>query len=192
MVKQLYLLLYLKHPVDTIPIKILSSLNLEETQFLNNLLNNNYIDKKNHEQFINDKIILKKIKKIFIEDTRYYVEDIRKDIVDQFGFDRVYKQGFNIKTPLNLNLQSIATKVLRKGLETYDKRKGWRGSLTNKEISKNWHKDKDLKRFKLEKSINWELAIVKKIDQFSIDIETEKKITGKINYNQYILDKKGI
>jgi len=150
---------------------------------LNNLLDNNYIDKKSYEQFINDKIILKKRKKIFIEDTRYYVEDIRKDIVDQFGFDRVYKQGFNIKTPLNLNLQNIATKVLRKGLETYDKRKGWRGSLTNKEISKNWHKDKDLERFKLEKSINWELAIVKKIDQFSIDIETEKKITGKINYD---------
>ena len=75
---------------------------------------------------------------------------------------------------------------------TYDKRKGWRGSLTNKKISKNWHKDKDLEKFKLEKSINWELAIVKKIDQFSIDIETEKKVTGKINYDQYILDKKKI
>jgi len=157
---------------------------------LNNLLDNNYIDKKSYEQFINYKIILKKRKKIFIEDTRYYVEDIRKDIVNQFGFDRVYKQGFNIKTPLNLNLQNIATKVLRKGLETYDKRKGWRGSLANKEISKNWHKDKDLERFKLEKSINWELAIVKKIDQFSIDIETEKKITGKINYDNISWTKK--
>ncbi len=28
-------------------------------------------------------------KKIFLEDTRYYVEDIRKNIVDQFGFDSV-------------------------------------------------------------------------------------------------------
>ena len=60
------------------------------------------------------------------------MEDIRKSIVDQFGFDRVYKQGFNIKTPLNLNLQNIATGALREGLITYDKRKGWRGSLTTK------------------------------------------------------------
>lgn len=157
---------------------------------LNNLLDNNYIDSKSHEQFINDKIILKKRKKIFLEDTRYYVEDIRKNIVDQFGFDRVYKQGFNIKTPLNLDLQNIATEVLRKGLITYDKRKGWRGSLTNKKISKNWYKDKDLEKFKLEKSINWELAIVKKIDQFSIDIETENKITGKINYANITWTKK--
>jgi len=75
-------------------------------------------------------------------------------------------------------------------LVTYDKRKGWRGSLTNKKISKNWHKDKDLEKFKLEKSINWELAIVKKIDQFSIDIETENKITGKINYDNIFWTKK--
>ena len=179
-----------KAPSRYNPYKNIKLAKFRRNLVLNNLLDNNYIDKKNHEQFINDEIILKKRKKIFIEDTRYYVEDIRKDIVDQFGFDKVYKQGFNIKTPLNLNLQNIATKVLRKGLETYDKRKGWRGSLTNKEISKNWHKDKDLERFKLEKSINWELAIVKKIDQFSIDIETEKKITGKINYDSISWTKK--
>ena len=179
-----------KAPSRYNPYKNIKLAKFRRNLVLNNLLDNNYIDKKSYEQFINDKIILKKRKKIFIEDTRYYVEDIRKDIVDQFGFDKVYKQGFNIKTPLNLNLQNIATKVLRKGLETYDKRKGWRGSLTNKEISKNWHKDKDLERFKLEKSINWELAIVKKIDQFSIDIETEKKITGKINYDNISWTKK--
>ena len=179
-----------KAPSRYNPYKNIKLAKFRRNLVLNNLLDNNYIDKKSYEQFINDKIILKKRKKIFIEDTRYYVEDIRKDIVDQFGFDRVYKQGFNIKTPLNLNLQNIATKVLRKGLETYDKRKGWRGSLANKEISKNWHKDKDLERFKLEKSINWELAIVKKIDQFSIDIETEKKIIGKINYDNISWTKK--
>jgi len=179
-----------KAPSRYNPYKNIKLAKFRRNLVLNNLLDNNFIDKKSYEQFINNKIILKKRKKIFIEDTRYYVEDIRKDIVDQFGFDKVYKQGFNIKTPLNLNLQNIATKVLRKGLETYDKRKGWRGSLTNKEILQNWHKDKDLERFKLEKSINWELAIVKKIDQFSIDIETEKQITGKINYDNISWTKK--
>ncbi len=157
---------------------------------LNNLLENNYINKKSHKKFVSEKIVLKKRKKIFLEDTRYYVEDIRKNIVDKFGFDRVYKQGFNIKTPLNLSLQNIATETLREGLETYDKRKGWRGSLTNIKISNNWHKDKDLKKFKLEKSIGWELAIVKKINQFLIQIETEEKKIGKINYENISWTKK--
>ena len=157
---------------------------------LNNLFDNNYIGRKNYVKFINDQIILKKRKKIFLEDTRYYVEDIRKNLVDKFGFDKVYKQGFNIKTPLNLNLQNIATEALREGLITYDKRKGWRGSLTNKKNIKNWTKDGDLEKYRLEKSINWELAIVKKINQFSIDIETKKKTPGTINYENISWTKK--
>ena len=179
-----------KAPSRYNPYKNIKLAKFRRNLVLNNLLDNNYIDKKKYKQFINNEIVLKKRKKIFLEDTRYYVEDIRKDIVDQFGFDRVYKQGFNIKTPLNLNLQNIATEVLREGLVTYDKRKGWRGSLTNKKISKNWHKDKNLEKYKLEKSINWELAIVKKIDQFSIDVETEDKIIGKIIYENISWTKK--
>ena len=179
-----------KAPSRYNPYKNIKLAKFRRNLVLNNLLDNNYIDKIEHKQFINNKIILKKRKKIFLEDTRYYVEDIRKDIVDQFGFDRVYKQGFNIKTPLNLNLQNIATEVLREGLTAYDKRKGWRGSLTNKKISKNWYKNKDLEKFKLEKSINWKLAIVKKIDQFSADIETEEKKIGKIIYKNISWTKK--
>ena len=155
---------------------------------LRNLLDNNYIDKKKYEKLINNKIILKKRKKVFLEDTRYYVEDIRKNVIDEFGFEKVYKQGLNINTPINLNLQKIATQSLRDGLITYDKRKGWRGPLINKKNLNNW--SKKLARFKLEKSINWELAIVKKIEKFSVQIETENKIKGFIEYENISWTKK--
>ena len=74
---------------------------------------------------------MKKRKKIFLEDSRYYVEEVRKDIIEQLGYDKVYKEGLNIKTPLNLSLQEISSKVLRDGIEIYDKRKGWRGPIKN-------------------------------------------------------------
>ena len=155
---------------------------------LKNLFDNNYLTIQEYEKLIKKKIVLSKRKKIFLEDTRYYVEDIRKNVVNQFGFDKVYKQGFNIKTPLNLELQNIATSSLRKGLESYDKRKGWRGPLTNKKISNNWKKN--LEKFKLEKSIGWDLAIVKKINKFSTTIETEKNLEGSINYENISWTKK--
>jgi len=155
---------------------------------LTNLFNNNYITKKDYKILIGKGISLKKRKKIFLEDSLYYVEDIRKDIVNKFGFDKVYKQGFNIKTPLNIKIQNIATESLRKGLLNYDKRRGWRGPLTNKKITKNWNKD--LKKFRLEKSIGWEIAIVTKVNQFSAEIETEKKIKGKIPYESISWTKK--
>ena len=159
--------------------------NIELAQFrrdlvLKNLLENSYIDKKTYDEFINKKIILKKIKKIFSEDTRYYVEDIRKDVIDKLGYDNVYRQGLNINTPINLKLQKIATQALRDGLINYDKRRGWRGAIKKKKNINNW--TNGLENFKLEKSINWNLAIIKKIDKFSVEIETENDLKGVIKY----------
>ncbi|WP_415299529.1 penicillin-binding protein 1A [Candidatus Pelagibacter sp. Uisw_134_02] len=147
---------------------------------LKNLFENKYIDEKNYKKFVKDQIYLKKRKKTFTEDTSYYVEDIRKDVVDKLGFNKVYKQGLNISTPINLNLQKIAIKSLREGLTSYDKRKGWRGPLLNFKKIDNWNNKLD--KFRLEKSINWNLAIVKKIDKFLIEIETENNLKGVIKY----------
>ena len=88
---------------------------------------------------------------------------IRKYVVKKFGYEKVYKDGLNIKTPLNLDVQSISTLALREGLLNYDRRKGWRGPLINKKYSKNWFNGLD--KFRLEKSINWTLGIVKKVDE---------------------------
>ncbi len=167
--------------------------NLELAKFrrdlvLKNLLENKYINKKNYEELANNEINLKKRKKTFTEDTSYYVEDIRKDIVDKLGFDNVYKQGLNISTPINLNLQKIAIKSLREGLISYDKRKGWRGPVSNSKKLNNWNDNLD--KYRLEQSINWDLAVVKKIDKFSVEIETEKKISGIIKYENITWVKK--
>ena len=147
---------------------------------IKNLLDNNFINSAQYNSFIREEIKLKKRKKILLENSLYYVEDVRKDILDKFGYDKVYKEGLNIKTPLDLNLQTIATEALRDGLIAYDKRKGWRGPLDNRVYSEVW--SKDLKKLKLEKVFNWDLAIVKNINKFSIEIETDKNETGIIEY----------
>jgi len=155
---------------------------------LKNLLDNNYINKKNYDEFIGKKITLKKIKKIFSEDSKYYVEDIRKDVIDKLGYDNVYRQGLNINTPINLKFQKIATQSLRDGLVSYDKRRGWRGPVQKKKNINNWMKG--LEGFRLEKSINWDLAIIKKIDKFNTEIETEKNLIGLIKYENISWTKK--
>ena len=149
---------------------------------LKNLLENGYINESDYKEFTNNKISLKKRKKTFTEDTSYYVEDIRKDVVEKLGFDKVYKQGLNISTPINLDLQKIAIKSLREGLISYDKRRGWRGPIINSKRLDNWNNDINLDKFRLEKSINWEIAIVIKIDKFFVDVETENKENGIIKY----------
>ena len=146
---------------------------------IKNLYDNSYISKKKYEELVNSKIKLKKRKRIFLEDTRYFVEDIRKNVIKEYGYDKVHKQGFNIKTPINLELQKLATVSLRKGLLDYDKRKGWRGPLDNR-TSKDWYKNLD--KFDLEKTIGWKVAIVKRIDKFETVIQTSDKEIGIISY----------
>ena len=146
---------------------------------IKNLYDNSYISKKKYEELVNSKIKLKKRKRIFLEDTRYFVEDIRKNVIKEYGYDKVHKQGFNIKTPINLELQNLATVSLRKGLLDYDKRKGWRGPLDNR-TSKDWYKNLD--KFDLEKTIGWKVAIVKRIDKFETVIQTSDKEIGIISY----------
>ncbi len=146
---------------------------------LKNLLENKYINEKKFENLKDKKIILKKRKKIFLEDSRYYVEEVRKDIIDKLGYDKVYKDGLNIKTPLNLNLQEIASEVLRNGIENYDRRKGWRGEIKNINLSNNnW---KDLINDNLEKKIGWEIARIIKINDTKTIIETKNNKKGELN-----------
>ncbi len=155
---------------------------------LKNLLDNNYLTSEWYEKLTKKEIILKKNKKIYLEDAQYFIEDVRKSVIETLSYDKVYKQGFNINTPIDLSLQTIATKSLRDGLIAYDKRKGWRGPLSNKIYNSEWKKD--LEKYKLENSINWKLAIVKKINKFSAEIETEDNIEGVIEYQSISWTKK--
>ena len=155
---------------------------------LKNLLENDYINSQLYNKFITEEIYLNKPEKVYLEDAQYYIEDIRKSVINSLTYDKVYNQGFNINTPINLEFQQIATETLREGLISYDKRKGWRGPLTNKDYSINWNKN--LEKFELEDSINWEIAIVKKVKKFSTEIETENRLNGVIKFQDISWTKK--
>jgi len=177
-----------KAPSKYNPYKNIELAKFRRNLVLKNLFENRYIDLKTYNKLKLEKIKLNKIKKVFLEDAQYYIEDVRKNVIDILTYDKVYKQGFNINTPINLRFQKIATETLRNGLISYDKRKGWRGPLTNKSYTENWNNN--LKKFNLENSIDWKLAIVKKLNKFSAEIQTEDKLDGKIEFKDISWTKK--
>ena len=177
-----------KAPSKYNPYRDLELAKFRRNLVLKNLFENNYLTSEWYKKLKEEDIKLKKTKKIYLEDAQYYIEDIRKNIIETLSYDKVYNQGFNINTPINLEFQKIATEVLRSGLIAYDKRKGWRGALTNKNYSKNWIEN--LEKYKLENSINWEIAIVKKINKFSAEIEMENKLNGSIKFQDISWTKK--
>ena len=158
---------------------------------LNNLRDNKYISSEELEVFQNTKIKLKKRKKVYLENSRYYVEEIRKNTIKKFGYDKVYKEGLNIKTPLNLKLQKLASNSLRDGIEKYDRRRGFRGAINNISLSeKNWSEKIKIK--KVENSLNWELARILSLDSTTLEIETSTNKIGYINKSELNWIKKEI
>ncbi|HET6725491.1 MAG TPA: penicillin-binding protein 1A [Gammaproteobacteria bacterium] len=56
----------------------------------------------------------------------YIAEMVRDEMVDRYG-ENVYTDGYSVTTTLDSRLQPIAVKALRKDLETYSRRHGYRG-----------------------------------------------------------------
>ena len=169
-----------KAPSRYNPYKNIELAKFRRNLVLKNLTDNKYLNQNEFNDLSAKDIILKKRKSVYLENSNYYIEDIRKLIVDQYGFDKVYKQGFTINTPLNLKLQEQATNSLREGLIEFDKKKGWRGPLLNRKYNNKW--SKNLTDLKLEETIGWKLSIVKKINRFSAEIETIDGNQGVIEY----------
>jgi len=146
---------------------------------LKNLYENSYIKKSEYEDYKKKDIKLKKRKIKLLEEANFYSEEVRRIVSEIYGYDELYKGGLSIRTPLNSNYQIEALKALRGGLESYDKRHGWRGTLDN--ISeKEWIKKAD--EFSIDKSLGWKLAKIISVDKLVLKIETENKEIGFIDF----------
>ena len=123
---------------------------------LENLEENNFISKKQLKKLKDSKIKLKKRKIEIVNEANSYTEEVRKTVKNIYSFEKLYSQGLSISTPLNIQYQIQALKSLRKGIEDYDKRRGWRGPITNKLKNINW--EKTISKNKLDPTLNWNLA----------------------------------
>src|SRR5215510_6305198 len=61
----------------------------------------------------------------------YCAEEARKYLEQKYGSEAVHEKGLRVYTTLNIETQQAANEALKKGLESFDKRHGWRGALAN-------------------------------------------------------------
>ena len=148
-----------------------------------NLKENGYISNSQFKVLKNKKISLKKRKISLIKEAKSYTEEVRRIVNTDYGFKKLYSEGLSISTPLNGKYQIAALNSLRYGIETYDKRYGWRGPITNIYNNKNWQSKID--NLEIDPTLNWEIAEVLEIN----DYETIIKIFNKDKKEKIIFDK---
>ena len=133
------------------------------------------INAKNSELQINKRDKFKSV------EAQYFLEEVRRNLIDSFGENALYKGGLTVRTSLNPRLQKIADNVLKKGLLRYDIRHGWRGPLANINIKDaNWKRDLSLidapKEFP-----HWNVATIILLDNLGANIVFENGDYGRIN-----------
>ena len=152
---------------------------------IKNLADNGFISKKELKAFTELKLNLKKRKIEIVNEANSYTEEVRRIVKKIYGFEKLYSQGLSISTPLNINYQIQALKSLRKGIEDYDRRRGWRGPITNKIKDKKW--ESKISQFNLDPTLNWNFAEIIYLDEskikFNIINEKRKNLEGTLLIN---------
>jgi penicillin-binding protein 1A len=96
----------------------------------------------------------------------YFVEEARKEIFDLYGEDELYSGGLSIRTTLDTQMQLAGRKALRRGLENFDRRRGYRGPIGRFEDFSDWKTR--LAEFKPPADIApWRVALVRSVNKTS-------------------------
>ena len=60
----------------------------------------------------------------------YFVQELRRDLIKNYGEDTLQQGGLSIRSTIDTKLQLAAQDALQNGLIAYDRRHGWRGPIT--------------------------------------------------------------
>ena len=153
---------------------------------LENLEENKFISKKEMFNLKNKQLKLNKRKIEIINEANSYTEEVRRKVKDTYGFEKLYSQGLSISTPLRINYQIQALKSLRKGIEEYDRRQGWRGPIVNKIKNKNWQNI--ISKYQIDPTLNWNLAEITFLNNDEIKFQIIDKKEEIIKGNLFLKD----
>ena len=179
-----------KAPSKYNPFRFYEEAKLRRNLVLKNLNENNFINNDELKKYKLEEIKLKKRKIKLLQEANYYTEEIRRITKDKYGFDKLYAEGLSIKSALDINYQLYALSALRTGIESYDKRHGWRGPILNTKSQKNWQRI--LKEKKIDPSFNWSFAEIVNVKDTEITFQTinkKEKATISINNLKWAINK---
>ncbi len=90
-----------------------------------------WIDEQRHQEAVEKPLELDRMRDPSWQEGPYYLEEVRRQLIREFGEEKVYKGGLTVHTPADLKHLRAAEEALRQGLHASTKRRGWQGPLDN-------------------------------------------------------------
>ncbi|HRO01611.1 MAG TPA: transglycosylase domain-containing protein, partial [Nitrobacter sp.] len=112
----------------------------------------------------------------------YFAEEVRRDLFERYGEEKLYGGGLSVRTTLDPELQVMARKTMANGLVTYDEAQGWRGPVSKLDISGDW--GVKLAEVKSLSDISpWRMAVVLESDDKSarIGFQPGRELGGAVS-----------
>ena len=116
----------------------------------------------------------------------YFAEEVRRELLANYGDKVLYGAGLSVRTSLDARLQSGADKALRAGLVRYERgHGGWRGPVGHIDPRGNW--ESRLAKVPVPavaRDVGWQLAVVTRSDKDGATIGFDGGATGRIAFSE--------
>ena len=138
-----YLAILPKGPSNYDPVRHTARALERRAYVLREMLKNGFITQAQHDSASAEGLgtVPRQTPKIETAGSGYFVEEVRRQLIDKFGEDdragpySVYAGGLWVRTSLDNRLQDYAQTALRQGLLRFDGGRGWSGPLGHAEIA---------------------------------------------------------
>jgi len=117
-----------KAPNSYSPIKHLDRAKERQAYVLERMVKEGYITQAEADYARATPIVIQPLKKVNADQSAYFLEQVRMQLIEKYGEERLYKDGLKIYTTMNAEMQRAAYDSVVNGLKSLDKRQGFRGA----------------------------------------------------------------
>jgi penicillin-binding protein 1A len=117
-----------KAPNSYSPIKHLDRAKERQGYVLERMVKEGYITQAEADYAKVTPIVVHSLKKVNADQSAYFLEQVRQELEEKYGEERLYKDGLKIYTTMNAEMQRAAYDSVVSGLKALDKRQGFRGA----------------------------------------------------------------
>jgi len=110
----------------------------------------------------------------------YFVEQVRRDVFNRYGEDELYGGGLSIRTTLDTRMQLAARRALRDGLESYDRRHGYRGPIAQLDNFDGWPDQLAEINVPRDMDDGWQIAVVLDVNDAEAQLGFVDRTQGRI------------
>ncbi|MBF0480964.1 MAG: PBP1A family penicillin-binding protein [Desulfovibrionaceae bacterium] len=111
------------------PLRDLEAARARQKYVLERMLEHGWITKQDHDKAVVEPLVLRSMPDPSWGVGAYYLEEVRRQLIERFGENTVYTAGLRVYTGVDLKHQAAAEAAMRRGLVESSKRRGYLGPI---------------------------------------------------------------